>query len=176
MIKNIIFDFDGVIVDSEILASRAFSKYFKNIGYTYQEEEFYKFAGMKTVEVIEILSKKFNIKNKSKFSDDIFELISNVYLNDLMLVKGAKEFISKSNKNHYIGSNSIKNRIINGLNIVGLSNFFSSDRIYSFDMVQNPKPHQSVSQWCHLGMQCPIEMPSWAQCQESRFCLLYCHA
>ena len=27
MIKNIIFDFDGVIVDSEVLASKAFSKY-----------------------------------------------------------------------------------------------------------------------------------------------------
>ena len=31
MIKNIIFDFDGVIVDSEVLASKAFSKYFISI-------------------------------------------------------------------------------------------------------------------------------------------------
>ena len=30
MIKNIIFDFDGVLVDSEILAAKAFSKYMQN--------------------------------------------------------------------------------------------------------------------------------------------------
>ena len=29
MIKNIIFDFDGVLVDSEILAAKAFAKYMK---------------------------------------------------------------------------------------------------------------------------------------------------
>tara|TARA_Y100001954_G_scaffold117855_1_gene127305 strand:- start:348 stop:452 length:105 start_codon:yes stop_codon:yes gene_type:complete len=33
MINNIIFDFDGVIVDSEVLASKAFVKYFNNLGY-----------------------------------------------------------------------------------------------------------------------------------------------
>ena len=60
MIKNIIFDFDGVIVDSEVLASKAFSIYFKKLGYSLKEEVFYDFAGMKTVEVINILSNKSN--------------------------------------------------------------------------------------------------------------------
>ena len=32
MIKNIIFDFDGVLVDSEILVAKAFAKYMKNFG------------------------------------------------------------------------------------------------------------------------------------------------
>ena len=59
MIKNIIFDFDGVIVDSEVLASKAFANYFNNKGYSLREEQFYNFAGMKTVEVIDILSEKY---------------------------------------------------------------------------------------------------------------------
>ena len=33
MIKNIIFDFDGVLVDSEILVAKAFSKYMQNTEY-----------------------------------------------------------------------------------------------------------------------------------------------
>ena len=45
MIKNIIFDFDGVIVDSEVLVSKAFSKYFKKIGHSFKEEQFYKYDG-----------------------------------------------------------------------------------------------------------------------------------
>ena len=32
MIKNIIFDFDGVLVDSEILVAKAFSKYMQELG------------------------------------------------------------------------------------------------------------------------------------------------
>ena len=55
MIKNIIFDFDGVIVDSEVLASKAFAKYFKKFGHSFKEEQFYKYAGKKTVEVIDLL-------------------------------------------------------------------------------------------------------------------------
>ena len=49
MIKNIIFDFDGVIVDSEILASRAFTKYLNNKGHKVKEEDLYSYAGMKTI-------------------------------------------------------------------------------------------------------------------------------
>ena len=43
MIKNIIFDFDGVLVDSEVLASKAFSKYFSKFDKSIKEEQFYKY-------------------------------------------------------------------------------------------------------------------------------------
>jgi len=66
MIKNIIFDFDGVIVDSEVLASKAFSKYFSKFDKSIKEEQFYKYAGKKTVEVIDLLSSKYKIENKEK--------------------------------------------------------------------------------------------------------------
>ena len=144
MIKNIIFDFDGVIVDSEILASRAFTNYFNNRGHQLKEEDFYCYAGMKTMQVIEILSKKYKINNKENFISEFFEIVSKFYSNDLKLVEGFKNFISNSNRNHFIGSNSNKDRIIEGLKIVGLSNFFTNDKIYSFDMVKNPKPHPDI--------------------------------
>ena len=49
MIKNIIFDFDGVIADSEILVAKAFSKYLESIHIFFSEKEFSKYAGKKTV-------------------------------------------------------------------------------------------------------------------------------
>ncbi len=144
MIKNIIFDFDGVIVDSEILASRAFSNYLNKKGHNLKEEDLYKFAGMKTLQVVDILSDEYQIKDKANFSYDIFNLVSQVYSKDLKLVEGFKNFISNSNRNHFIGSNSNKDRIIEGLKIVGQSNNFSNENIYSFDMVKNPKPDPDV--------------------------------
>ena len=49
MINNIIFDFDGVLVDSEMLVAKSFSKYMKNLDYNFQEQDFAQFAGLKTL-------------------------------------------------------------------------------------------------------------------------------
>ena len=47
MIQNIIFDFDGVLVDSEILVAEAFSRYMIESGYDFNQKEFSKFAASK---------------------------------------------------------------------------------------------------------------------------------
>ena len=144
MIKNIIFDFDGVIVDSEVLASKAFSKYFSKFDKSIKEEQFYQYAGKKTVEVIDLLSDKYNIEDKEKFTNEIFNIVAEVYSRDLKLVDGVKDYISKSNRDHFIGSNSNKDRILDGLKIVGLDKIFLSYQVYSFDMVERPKPDPDI--------------------------------
>ena len=144
MIKNIIFDFDGVIVDSEVLASKAFAKYFSKFDRSIKEEQFYKYAGKKTVEVIDLLSAKYKIENKENFTNEIFDIVAEVYSRDLKLVDGAKDYISKSNRDHFIGSNSNKDRIMEGLKLVDLDKIFLSDQVYSFDMVKRPKPDPDI--------------------------------
>ena len=144
MINNIIFDFDGVIVDSEVLASKAFVKYFNNLGYSLKEEQFYKYAGNKTVEVINLLSEKYKIENKEKFTKEIFSIVAEIYSKDLKLVEGAKDFITRSSRKHFIGSNSNKDRILDGLRFVNLDELFLKDHVYSFDMVERPKPDPDI--------------------------------
>ena len=144
MIKNIIFDFDGVLVDSEILVAKAFAKYMNNFGVTVDEKEFASFAGKKTTQVIDILSKKYSITDQQKFFTDIMEIASNIYKKELTTVSGAYDFVSNQKLDLYIGSNSMKDRIIDGLKRVGLSNYFTADQIYSFDMVDKPKPDPDI--------------------------------
>jgi HAD superfamily hydrolase (TIGR01509 family) len=144
MIKNIIFDFDGVLVDSEMLIAKAFSKYLYSLGFIFDEKDFAKFAGKKTIEVIDILSQKFLIKDNKIFFDDIMNIASNIYKKELTTVKGAYDFVSKSKLKLFIASNSIKDRIIEGLKRVELDKYFSDDKVYSFDLVKNPKPHPDV--------------------------------
>ena len=93
MINNIIFDFDGVLVDSEMLVAKSFSKYMNNLGYDFQEQYFAQFTGLKTFEVISILSKKFSIRDKKKFNEDIMNIVTNIYLKELEPVKGAFDFV-----------------------------------------------------------------------------------
>ncbi len=144
MIKNIIFDFDGVLVDSEILVAKAFVKYMKNFGIELDEKEFANFAGKKTVQVIDILSQKYSIKDQQKFSTDINDISLNIYKNELTTVEGAYEFVSKTKLNLYIGSNSVKDRIIDGLQRVELNRYFKPEQVYSYDLVEKPKPSPDV--------------------------------
>ena len=115
MIKNIIFDFDGVLVDSEILVAKAFSKYLLKKNINLSEKEFSIFAGKKTVQVIKELSQKFNIKKEEEFFDDIMKISHDIYDNELTPVVGAGNFLKNANLNYFIGSNSVKERIISGL-------------------------------------------------------------
>jgi len=144
MIKNIIFDFDGVLVDSEILVAKAFAKYMQNFGIDIDEKELASFAGKKTVQVIDILSKKYSIKDQEKFFTDIIEIASNIYKKELTTVKGAYDFVSNLKLNMFIGSNSMKERIIDGLQRVKLNKYFKPEQVYSFDLVDNPKPDPDV--------------------------------
>jgi HAD superfamily hydrolase (TIGR01509 family) len=144
MIKNIIFDFDGVIVDSEILVARAFSKYLQSFNIIFSEKEFSIYAGKKTVQVIDELSEKFKIQDQKNFFDDIMNIANNIYSTDLRPVKGVKNFLENNTRKIFIGSNSIKKRILVGLKKTQLDHFFLDDKIFSFDLVKNPKPHPDI--------------------------------
>ena len=144
MIKNIIFDFDGVIVDSEILVARAFSKYLQSFNIIFSEKEFSIYAGKKTVQVIDELSEKFKIQDQKNFFDDIMNIANNIYSTDLRPVKGVKNFLENNTRKIFIGSNSIKKRILVGLKKTQLDHFFLDDKIFSFDLVKNPKPYPDI--------------------------------
>ena len=144
MIKNIIFDFDGVLVDSEILVAKAFAKYMQKFGIEVDEKEFASFAGKKTVQVIDILSKKYSIEDQQKFFTDIMDIASNIYMKELTTVKGAYDFVSNLKLNMFIGSNSMKERIIDGLQRVRLDKYFQPKQVYSFDLVDKPKPDPDI--------------------------------
>ena len=47
MVKNIIFDFDGVLVDSEILFVKSVGRYFLSKGYDFEEKNFIKWLALK---------------------------------------------------------------------------------------------------------------------------------
>jgi len=144
MIKNIIFDFDGVLVDSETIVLKAFSKYMQECRIKTNEKELANLVGKPTIVVIDILSEKYFPENKKKFSDDIMNIASNIYKKELKKIVGVEEFLEKSKHNLYIGSNSLKDRLLDGLKRVGLEKYFNSNQIYSLDLVDNPKPHPDI--------------------------------
>ena len=137
MIKNIIFDFDGVLVDSEMFVARSFSKYLGKRNIIFTEQEFSVYAGKITVQVIDELSKIYSIINKEEFFEDIMSIANDIYSQELTAVNGAKVFLEQNYYNFLIGSNSVRKRILFGLEKVEFENFFDFNKVFSFDMVSS---------------------------------------
>ena len=143
MIKHLIFDFDGVIVDSEILAASGFANVLLDmkIDSTYSAEFIAeKFAGNKMVKVAEEICEIHNIKDKSSYLNKVMKFVSELYSSKLKSVEGIEELLKLNTLDLYISSNSGKQRILKGLKHVGLDSFFNNDKIYTFEMVNRPKP------------------------------------
>ena len=146
MVKNIIFDFDGVLVDSEILVAKSFCRYLTKRNIDFDEKKFSKYAGKKTIQVVSELSELFNIADKKSFFNDIISLATGIYSNELRAVFGALHFLKITNHNRFIGSNSPKERIVRGLKKSGIDNYFNEEVIISFDLVEKPKPEPDIYQ------------------------------
>ena len=147
MIKHLILDFDGVIVDSEILAAEAFADALLDmkISSTYSTEFIAaKFAGNKMVKVASEICEIHNIKDQNAYLKKTMEFVSESYKTKLKSVKGIKKLLNLNIFDLYICSNSGKRRILEGLQIVGLDSFFNNNRIYTFEMVKNPKPSPDI--------------------------------
>ena len=63
MLKAILFDMDGVIVDSEPLHKKAYFNMFKDIGIDVSEKLFESFTGQSTLKICRSLCKDFSLTN-----------------------------------------------------------------------------------------------------------------
>ena len=81
MIKAVIFDMDGVIVNSEPLHKKAYNQMFKTVGIDVSNELYESFTGKSTYSICKTLCKSFGLKSnpqklvklKRKYFKSIFE-------------------------------------------------------------------------------------------------------
>ena len=90
MIKTVIFDMDGVIVDTEPVHKYAYFEHYKELNIPVTEELFATFTGQSTKNVYQILKDKFNLKDevndlvlrKRTIFNEAFDTKTDLYLID----------------------------------------------------------------------------------------------
>ena len=146
MLQAVIFDFDGVITDSEILHLRSFNNVLGQYGIEITRKDYYKkYLGLNDLDCFGQLRAegKLNlddegIENLIKQKNDDFEKLART---EGSLIPGVKDFLGKLKQNNIIMaicSGSLLTEIMLILEDAGLRTFF--DVIVSAEQVRLGKP------------------------------------
>ena len=147
-LKRVIFDMDGVIIDSEEIHKKAYYETFKNLGVEVSEELYKTMTGSSTINAFQKLVNHFNL-------DDIPEELVlqkrkcyvNYFENDptLSLVNGVKEliqFLYKQNLTLVLASSSAMVNINRVFSRFDLNEYFTA-KISGADLIAS-KPHPEI--------------------------------
>ncbi|MDA9357119.1 HAD family phosphatase [Flavobacteriaceae bacterium] len=148
MLKAVLFDMDGVIVDSEPLHKKAYYKMFKDVDIDVSETLFESFTGQSTLKICKTLCNDFSLTNnpeelvylKRKHFKYIFENDT-----DLNLIDGVLDLIKDYTKNGLIlvlASSASMITINNIFNRFKLDKYFIS-KLSGADL-RASKPHPEI--------------------------------
>ena len=143
--KAVIFDFDGVIIDSEPIWDGTDAVFLAKRGAKYTKELKMRILGQGLGESIEIFKKEFGISGDTdELVKERRQIFYELALKDLKLIDDAKEFIEKisSFKLAIATGGHKKEKVIEILSKFSLQNYFTV--IVSSDEVENGKPHPDV--------------------------------
>ena len=143
-IKLVIFDCDGVLVDSELIAARAELSVYKRYGVKINEAEFAtRFAGSASVDILKQLESELELPVSVSMLDEIGEEVDKQCGELATMIEGADAMLDEFDQPRCICSNSPGYRLKTMLSRVGLYDRFRP-YIFSakdFDPPANkPKP------------------------------------
>jgi len=140
----IIFDCDGVLVDSEIITTKYFIKHLHDIGYDISIEDAIKrFTGLSDKIVYEAISKETGILFTPEQIDYIQNQVHHSLHTEVSAITGMPELLAilERNSNQLcVASSGTLDKINKSLNVTGLISYFHDQNIFSVQNVHKGKP------------------------------------
>lgn len=136
----IIFDCDGVVADSEPLATRALQEALRRRGLELSLDEIIeRFLGRSSDTLIRVLQTDFGIDFGTEDFDAMRANLFALFERDLKPVAGVKSLLQRLTVPYCLASSSQPDRIETTLRAIGCAAFFTG-RIFSAAFVRNGKP------------------------------------
>jgi HAD superfamily hydrolase (TIGR01509 family) len=145
MKSGLIFDFDGVIADSEVLAGTILAKFVSDLGLaTTLNEVVNRYGGKRWSDIMAAIEDGFGQKLPEDFSERLKEATLSSFRQDLRAIEGVADFLTQFRElPHCVASSSSLDRLILCLDILGLTKEFG-DFVFSAEMVSRGKPFPDV--------------------------------
>jgi HAD superfamily hydrolase (TIGR01509 family) len=127
----ILFDCDGVLVDSEIIAAEVESKLLREAGFEITAEEMcVRFAGLDWKSILLTIEKEAELPISASLIDKSEKLLDRALAQRVKLIEGVKFALAKITEQRCICSNSSSQRLDMMLTKVGLKPYFAP-HVYS---------------------------------------------
>lgn len=147
MMKNfelLIFDCDGVLVDSERVSNTVFLEMLAERGLHMSETQLIQeYVGMTMQSCLQLLTQRYGVAFDDGFKHELDTRMVKVYQQRLTAMPGVREVIENLGIPFCLASNSTPDKIAFMLKLVELYDFFEG-RIYSGTQVSKPKPAPDV--------------------------------
>jgi HAD superfamily hydrolase (TIGR01509 family) len=152
----IIFDFDGVLADSEMLANTVLAEIVSGLGVpTTPDDALRHYMGQRLHEVIAAIEAAVGRPLPNDFQHDLQDRTLARFRGDLRVVDGARAYIEAFlHVPRCIASSSSPDRLALCLEILNLAEFFGP-HVYSASQVPRGKPHPDI--FLHAARQMGVD-------------------
>lgn len=142
MNKLVIFDCDGVLVDSEIISNRIDAEALTSFGYPITaEESIRRFTGLNAKAVRKIILNESGIDVPLDYLTSQQPIVMKAFETELSsLVKPVLESINEMKISRCVASSSPRNRVIRCLELTEQFIYFNDQSIFTSQQVSNGKP------------------------------------
>jgi HAD superfamily hydrolase (TIGR01509 family) len=136
----VIFDCDGVLVDSEPIANRILVDALAEVGYAVSlEQAVEKFVGRSMASVVALVETELGQPLPDGFLDSVQQATFAVFRAELQPMRGVADAIDRINVPVCVASSGMPEKIALSLSVTGLANKFD-DHVFSAAMVAHGKP------------------------------------
>ena len=157
----IIFDCDGVLVDSEILVCTAVSEELTKLGYPITPEQVVRrFAGRPEREILAEVRADWGQPVPEAYFTAMARRVEVAFSSELQAISGVAALLGRMRAPKVVASSSALPKLQKGLRFVGLYDFFAPDHsspdIVSAQMVAHGKPSPDVFIFAAGWMRVPV--------------------
>jgi HAD superfamily hydrolase (TIGR01509 family) len=142
-IKHLLFDCDGVLVDTEYTAAIKMSQALNNLGIDISVEYYLQNLSGNTFS--SIVHRYFNNSLSQSSVLEIINRVEDEVAAEVKLIDGVNELLINIPTNKSVVSNSSIRTVEHALNVTGIQRYFSK-KIFSSELVKNPKPAADIYQ------------------------------
>ena len=155
MMRLIIYDFDGVIADSEVLANAVLAQFVTELGVPTTLEDAYRlYMGKRFDEVMVAVETSLGRPLPEGLAAEFQARTLERFRRELRLVEGARQHLDTfAHLSQCVASSSSPDRLAVCLDVLDLHNDFGG-KVFSASAVSRGKPHPDIFLYAAKRMQC----------------------
>ena len=144
--KLLIWDFDGVIADSEKVWLKNRQVYFKDrLGLNLSFDEINSYFGGTSDSTKKIILQKMGYETDDKFWDDVLDIdMKSMDTEGLDLFNGVLDILKNKTFKQCIATGGIRSKTIHKIDVIGIRGLIPDEHIFTVDCVKRGKPEPDL--------------------------------